>query len=59
VGQSPAGNNVSVEADNIVGIRHQAMTGEDTEYWEDNMCCSELQSVWISDSAMISCSYDL
>jgi hypothetical protein len=30
VGQSPGGRNVSTEADNIVEIRHQATTGEDT-----------------------------
>jgi hypothetical protein len=29
VGQSPAGKNVSTEAEDIVGIRHQAPTGED------------------------------
>jgi hypothetical protein len=27
--QLPAGNNVSTEAEDIVGIRHQATTGED------------------------------
>jgi hypothetical protein len=30
VRQSPAGKNVSMEAEDIVGIRHQATTGEDT-----------------------------
>jgi hypothetical protein len=30
VGQSPAGKNVSTEAEEIFGIRHQATTGEDT-----------------------------
>jgi hypothetical protein len=30
VGQSPAGKNVSAEAEYIVGIRHQATTSEDT-----------------------------
>jgi hypothetical protein len=30
VGQSPAGKNVSMEAKDIVGICHQATTGEDT-----------------------------
>jgi hypothetical protein len=35
VGQSPAGKNVSTEADDIVRIRHQATTGEDTSDWED------------------------
>jgi hypothetical protein len=30
VGKSPAGKNVSTEAEDIVGIRHQAATGEDT-----------------------------
>jgi hypothetical protein len=29
-GQSPAGKNVSMEAENVVGIRHQATIGEDT-----------------------------
>jgi hypothetical protein len=35
VGQSPAGKNVSTEAEDIVGIRHQAATGEDTADRED------------------------
>jgi hypothetical protein len=30
VGQSPGGKNVSTEAEDIVGICHQATTGEDT-----------------------------
>jgi hypothetical protein len=30
LGQSPASKNVSMEAEDIVGIHHQAMTGEDT-----------------------------
>jgi hypothetical protein len=30
VRQSPAGKNVSTEAEDIIGIRHQATTGEDT-----------------------------
>jgi hypothetical protein len=34
-GQLPAGKNVSTEAEDIVGICHQAMTGEDTANWED------------------------
>jgi hypothetical protein len=29
VRQTPAGKNVSTEAEDIVGIRHQATTGED------------------------------
>jgi hypothetical protein len=38
VGQSPAGKNVSMEAEGIVGCHYQA-TCED---WENlNMCCSE------------------
>jgi hypothetical protein len=36
--KSPAGKKVSTEAENIVGIRHQATTGEDTEDWEDLVC---------------------
>jgi hypothetical protein len=35
--QSPAGKNVSTEAEDIVGIRRQATTGEDTADWEDFM----------------------
>jgi hypothetical protein len=35
VRQSPASKNVSTEADDIVGIHHQATTGEDTAHWED------------------------
>jgi hypothetical protein len=30
VGQSPAGRNVRTEAEDIVGICHQATTGEET-----------------------------
>jgi hypothetical protein len=30
VGQSPAGKNVRPEAEDIVGIRHEETTGEDT-----------------------------
>jgi hypothetical protein len=38
VKESPAGQNVSMEAKDIVGIHHQAMTGEDTANWDDFMC---------------------
>jgi hypothetical protein len=38
VGQLPAGKNVSMEAEDIVGIHHQAMTGEDTADSEDSVC---------------------
>jgi hypothetical protein len=34
VGQSPAGKNVSTEAEDIVENPHQATTGEDTADWE-------------------------
>jgi hypothetical protein len=37
VGQSPAGKNVSTEAEDIVGIRHPATTGENVANWEDFM----------------------
>jgi hypothetical protein len=30
VRQLPAGKNVTMEAEDVVGIRHQTMTGEDT-----------------------------
>jgi hypothetical protein len=34
VGQSPAGKNVSTDAEETVGIRHQATTGEDGKVCE-------------------------
>jgi hypothetical protein len=34
-GQTPAGKSVNTEAENIVGIRYQATTGEDTADRED------------------------
>jgi hypothetical protein len=37
VGHSPAGKNVSTEAENIVSIRHQE-TAEDKVGWEDPVC---------------------
>jgi hypothetical protein len=45
VGQLPAGKNVSTEAEDIVGIRRQATTGEDTRDRRIRRCCSEFQSV--------------
>jgi hypothetical protein len=45
VGQSPAGKNVRTEAEDIVDIRHQATTGEDSTLRRLTRCCSELQSV--------------
>jgi hypothetical protein len=38
VTQSPACKKVSMEAEDIVGIYHQATTGEDIANWEDFMC---------------------
>jgi hypothetical protein len=35
VSQSPANKKVNTEAQNIVGIRNQATTGEDIANWED------------------------
>jgi hypothetical protein len=35
VGQSSACKNMSTEAEDFVGIHHQATTGEDTADWED------------------------
>jgi hypothetical protein len=46
MGQSPASKNVITEAENIVGILHQATTGENTADQEGlNIFCSELQDV--------------
>jgi hypothetical protein len=42
IGQSPAGKNLSTEAEGIVTIRHQATTNEDKDWEELNVCCSEL-----------------
>jgi hypothetical protein len=36
---------MSTEAEDIVGIRRQSTTGENTEDLENSACCSELQSV--------------
>jgi hypothetical protein len=36
--QSPVGKEVSAEAEDIVGIRYQATTGEDVVSWEDLAC---------------------
>jgi hypothetical protein len=45
VGQSPAGKNVSTEAEDIVRSRYQKI-GEHKADWEDlSVCCNELQSV--------------
>jgi hypothetical protein len=45
VGQLPDGKNVSVEAEDIVGIRRQATTGEDSRLRSLRTYCSKLQSV--------------
>jgi hypothetical protein len=37
VGRSPAGKNLSTEAEDIVGTCHQTTTGEDTEGGEDKV----------------------
>jgi hypothetical protein len=42
-----------------VESRYEATTGEDTEDSKDNAWCSKMQSVWIGDSAIVTCSYDL
>jgi hypothetical protein len=42
VGQLPAGKNVSTEAEDIVEIRDQATTGEDSKLRRLRTCCSEL-----------------
>jgi hypothetical protein len=57
VRQSAAGKNVSMEAEDIVGIRHQATTSEDSRLGRPSTCCSELQSVRFNDSATVTCSY--
>jgi hypothetical protein len=49
VGQSPAGKYASTEAENIVGIRHQATTGEDTADWEGLVCV--VVNCWVCELA--------
>jgi hypothetical protein len=43
--QSPAGKNVSMEGEDTVEIRHQAITGEDTADCEDSACPIEICEV--------------
>jgi hypothetical protein len=52
--QSTAGKNVSTEAEDIVAIRHQATTGEDTAYWEDFMCVVITVFFGVCNSARLS-----
>jgi hypothetical protein len=49
--QSPVGKIVSTEAEDIVGIRHQAKTGKDKVDCEDIMSPVVNCRVWISESA--------
>jgi hypothetical protein len=42
-----------------VGSRHQTTAGEGSRRRRLGACCSKLQSVLISDSAIVICSYDL
>jgi hypothetical protein len=58
VGQLPAGKNMSTEAEEVFGIRHQAMTGEDTADWEDLVHAVVNCRVWISDSTIVTYVYD-
>jgi hypothetical protein len=41
-----------------VGNRYQTTTGEETGCEGLSACCSELRSVWTSDSTIVNCSYD-
>jgi hypothetical protein len=45
VRESPAGKGVSTDAEDIVEIRHQATTGEDTANCEDLPCAVMRSSV--------------
>jgi hypothetical protein len=46
VRQSPASKNMSTEAEDIVGICHQAATGEHIADWEDFMCAVVNSDLW-------------
>jgi hypothetical protein len=61
VGQLAADKNVRKEAEDIVGIRHQATTREDTADWEEFVRAAVKCSVfvWINVSAIVTFSYDL
>jgi hypothetical protein len=50
VKQSPPGKNANKVAED---------TGEDTGLRRLSTCCIELQNLWISDSSIVTCSYDL
>jgi hypothetical protein len=54
---SPAGKNVSTEAEDVVRIRYQK-TANENKLRRLSMCCSET-SAGISERAIITCSYDL
>jgi hypothetical protein len=43
VRQLTAGKNLSTESETIVGIRHQATTGEKIGNWNDFMCAVRLE----------------
>jgi hypothetical protein len=42
-----------------VGLRYQTTASEGYRLWRLSMLCSELWSVWISDSAVVSFSYNM
>jgi hypothetical protein len=53
VGQSQVDKNASRKQS------HHAATGEDTADWDDRLRAVVNYRVWISDSVVVSCSYDL
>jgi hypothetical protein len=53
------GQEVSTETKDTVGIRYQAMYGEDTANWEDLACAVVRSTVRKLMSVIITCSYDL
>jgi hypothetical protein len=59
LGQSPAGKNLSTETKDIVGIRQQATTNEESRLRILSTYCTELQNVSFLDSATDTSSYDL
>jgi hypothetical protein len=59
VGWSPAGKKMSMEAEDTVGIHHQATTGENPANWEDLVNAVVNCRMCELVIALVTCSYDL
>jgi hypothetical protein len=56
----PPGKDVSMEAQDLVGICYRATTGEDTADWEDLVCAVAICKAYKSVRLLrVICSYEL